>query len=80
MACLTEVGHEQRLKESAIGEGGEVGRRAFPLSVSLHTEVAQAETRFLEYRLEVIGSWPDSERKRTLMDAIVLRLTASQLL
>jgi len=75
MAFLTAVDREQPLRGLAT-ESGAVGRRPLPLIVSLHTELSLAETRFLEYRLEVIGSWPDSERKRNLMDGIVGRLTA----
>ena len=32
------------------------------------------ELRFLEYRLEVVGSWPDSPRKSAIMEAILGRL------
>jgi hypothetical protein len=32
------------------------------------------DIRFLEYRLEVVGSWPDSARKVATLEAIVLRL------
>jgi hypothetical protein len=32
------------------------------------------DIRFLEYRLEVVGSWPDSARKVATIEAIVLRL------
>ncbi|MGD0297722.1 MAG: hypothetical protein ABSE86_11445 [Bryobacteraceae bacterium] len=35
---------------------------------------ADWEIRFLEYRLEVVGSWPDSARKLATLEAIVLRL------
>jgi hypothetical protein len=34
----------------------------------------RAEVQFLEYRLDVVASWPDSGRKKAAMDAICLRL------
>jgi hypothetical protein len=34
----------------------------------------QAEVQFLEYRLDVVASWPDSGRKKAAMNAIYLRL------
>ncbi len=37
---------------------------------------SQSDIRFLEYRLEVIGSWPESDLKQALMDAISQRLSA----
>lgn len=39
-----------------------------------HTGDSQAEIRFLLYRLEVVASWPESARKRALLEGIVLRL------
>ena len=39
-------------------------------NVSLNTE----EARFLEYRLEVIRYWPESERKQAVLEGIALRL------
>jgi len=43
---------------------------------SIHAIKALQEwdIRFLEYRLEVVGSWPDSARKAATLEAIVLRL------
>jgi len=35
------------------------------------------ELRFLEYRLEVVGSWPDSPRKSATIEAILGRLGRS---
>lgn len=32
------------------------------------------EIRFLEYRLEVVESWPDSPRKLATIQAILMRL------
>jgi len=40
------------------------------------TPELQSEIRFLEYRLEVVESWPDSGRKRASIEAILLRLHA----
>ena len=34
----------------------------------------RAEVQFLEYRLDVFASWPDSGRKKAAMEAIYLRL------
>ena len=39
-------------------------------NVSLNTE----EVRFLEYRLEVVRYWPESERKQAVLEGIALRL------
>ena len=39
------------------------------------TRELQSEIRFLEYRLEVVESWPDSGRKRASIEAILLRLS-----
>jgi hypothetical protein len=36
--------------------------------------VLEYEIRFLEYRLEVVQSWPDSDRRRATMEAILHRL------
>lgn len=36
------------------------------------------EIRFLEYRLEVVSSWPPSARKEATIDAILFRLSTSQ--
>jgi hypothetical protein len=37
---------------------------------------AESELRFLDYRLDVIGHWPPSERKRVTAEAISRRITA----
>jgi hypothetical protein len=39
--------------------------------------IHRADIRFLEYRLEVVASWPESSRKRAVMEGISLRLKAS---
>jgi hypothetical protein len=43
-----------------------VAKRFLPLE--------RAEVQFLEYRLDVVASWPDSGRKKAAMNAIYLRL------
>jgi hypothetical protein len=37
-----------------------------------------AEIKFLEYRLEVVSSWPPSARKEATIDAILIRLSTTQ--
>jgi hypothetical protein len=37
-----------------------------------------AEIRFLEYRLEVVSSWPPSARKEATIEAILFRLSTSK--
>lgn len=37
---------------------------------------SQAEIRFLEYRLEVVRLWPDSDRKQAVVEATLHRLSA----
>ncbi|HEV8041162.1 MAG TPA: hypothetical protein VGP62_19975 [Bryobacteraceae bacterium] len=43
-------------------------------SIHANSTLAEWDIRFLEYRLEVVGSWPDSARKLATLEAIVLRL------
>lgn len=38
--------------------------------------LAEADVRFLQYRLEVIGHWPASTRKTVMTEAISRRLTS----
>lgn len=33
-----------------------------------------SETPFLEYRLQVVSSWPESDRKRATIEAILSQL------
>jgi len=49
---------------------------AFGHRVAPPAAVLQSEINFLEYRLEVAESWPDSERKRAVIEATFLRLNA----
>ena len=43
-------------------------------SLRANSALQEWDIRFLEYRLEVVGSWPDSARKVATIEAIVLRL------
>lgn len=43
-------------------------------SIRANSDLQQWDIRFLEYRLEVVGSWPDSARKLATIEAILLRL------
>lgn len=47
-------------------------------SIRARMAIEEWEIRFLEYRLEVVGSWPDSARKVATMQAILLRLDGSR--
>jgi hypothetical protein len=40
----------------------------------MNTQGYGNEIRFLEYRLEVVQSWPDSACRRATMEAILFRL------
>jgi hypothetical protein len=46
------------------------------LKPSSDCDPASSEVRFLEYRLDVIGRWPASARKRATAEAISRRLAA----
>jgi hypothetical protein len=37
-----------------------------------------SETPFLEYRLQVVSSWPESDRKRATIDAILSQMERSE--
>ncbi|HLK22292.1 MAG TPA: hypothetical protein VKT81_25270 [Bryobacteraceae bacterium] len=54
----------------AKSRNGLAGYRSIHTNRALH----DWEIRFLEYRLEVVASWPESARKEATMQAIVLRL------
>lgn len=47
------------------------GYRSIPSLLPL----PDSEIKFLQYRLEVVESWPESERKRVLREGILSRLT-----
>jgi hypothetical protein len=36
-----------------------------------------SETPFLEYRLQVVSSWPESDRKRATIEAILSQMERS---
>ncbi len=57
----------------ATSKNGLAGNRSIRTTAALQ----QWEIRFLEYRLEVVGSWPDSPRKLATIEAILLRLGRS---
>ena len=59
----------------ANGETRVAGRRPIHAnSNGYHQSVYRKEIRFLEYRLEVIESWPDSGRKSALQTSVLLRI------
>jgi hypothetical protein len=43
-------------------------------SVHTHLTCMQLEIYFLQYRLEVVTSWPESDRKRATIAAILHKL------
>jgi hypothetical protein len=47
-------------------------------SIRANFDLRQWDIRFLEYRLEVVGSWPDSARKLATIEAIMLRLDTAR--
>lgn len=54
----------------AAREASEAGHRSIPPYILL----PESEIRFLEYRLQVIESWPESTRKQAIMKGILMRL------
>jgi hypothetical protein len=52
-------------------------RTAGNRSIHPNQPMEQTELRFLEYRLEVAKSWPDSPRKEATIGAILLRLNGN---
>jgi hypothetical protein len=63
------VGEKTTMK-LANSRNGLAGNRSIHATKALQ----EWDIRFLEYRLEVVGSWPDSARKIATIQAIVLRL------
>ncbi len=49
------------------------GQTVHPDYMAVAKDLAQ-EISFLEYRLAVLGGWPDSEQRSALMDATMARL------
>jgi hypothetical protein len=60
----------EKTMKLAASRNGLAGDR----SIHATTALQEWDIRFLEYRLEVVGSWPDSARKAATLEAIVLRL------
>ena len=54
----------------ATSKNGLAGNRSIRPKFAL----SDLEIRFLEYRREVVGSWPDSPRKFATLEGIRLRL------
>ena len=46
------------------------------MTITTMENPAEAEIRFLDYRLDVINRWPASERKRVTAEAISRRITS----
>lgn len=49
-------------------------READNRSIHARSSLMESEVQFLEYRLAVVSSWPDSERKRATILAILSQL------
>jgi len=65
--------------ELATGKTGVAGNRPIHANVDDDPRTVWAsEIRFLEYRLEVIRSWPDSARKRVALEGVIVRLRRSR--
>jgi hypothetical protein len=60
----------EKTMKLANSRNGLAGHRSIHANRMLH----DWEIRFLEYRLEVVASWPESARKDATLHAIVLRL------
>jgi hypothetical protein len=50
---------------------------SFQTNVKQLVMLGPTEIQFLEYRLDVVASWPESGRKRAALDAIYFRLNGS---
>ena len=61
---------DKKIMNLATSRNGLAGNRSIHATRALQ----EWDIRFLEYRLEVVGSWPDSARKAATIEAIVLRL------
>jgi hypothetical protein len=58
----------------ATSKNGLAGNR----SIRAKFPHSEWDVRFLEYRLEVVGAWPDSPRKSATIEGIKLRLGRSE--
>lgn len=64
------------------GPGGQIAPKLVPwktrnaVNRSIHANLTcmQSEIYFLQYRLEVVNSWPESERKQATIAAILHQL------
>jgi hypothetical protein len=54
----------------AVLKASKAGKRSIPLNSVL----PESEIKFLEYRLQVVESWPESIRKRVIIQGILGRL------
>jgi hypothetical protein len=54
----------------AVSKAGKKGKRSIPLNIAL----PESEIKFLEYRLQVVETWPESIRKRVVIQGILGRL------
>ena len=54
----------------AVSKASKAGKRSILPNLAL----PESEIKFLEYRLQVVESWPDSNRKRVTIEGILCRL------
>jgi hypothetical protein len=54
----------------AVSKASKAGKRSIPSNIAL----PESEIKFLEYRLQVVESWPESIRKRVIIQGILGRL------
>jgi hypothetical protein len=54
----------------AVSKAGKTGKRSIPPNLAS----PESEIKFLEYRLQVVESWPESIRKRVILQGILGRL------
>jgi len=59
-----------KLAPLAVSRAGKKGKRSIPPNIAL----PESEIKFLEYRLQVVESWPESIRKRVNIEGILSRL------
>ncbi len=50
---------------------------SFQTNIKPLVMLGPTEIQFLEYRLDVVTSWPESGRKRAALEAIYFRLNGS---
>lgn len=66
------------VSDMALGQAmrGAIDSQHETAAVWISNAPGETELNFLKYRLEVIETWPESERKRTAVDSILQRLTS----